>query len=105
MARQGIATIRNRIHSSFRGSQGRQKLLELTVTIEPDPEPNAIDVCDEFLIALEQDPDAMERWEELTPGKQRSLAHHVSSAKREETRIKRALDLAMKLRTRTLHGD
>jgi hypothetical protein len=57
----------------------------ISVTIEPDSEPNAIDVCDEFLIALEQDPDAMTRWEELTPGKQRSIAHHVSSAKREET--------------------
>ena len=78
---------------------------EISVTIEADPEPNAIDVYDEFLIALEQDPDAMTRWAELTPGKQRSIAHHVSSAKPEETRIKRAIDLAMKLRTRTLHGD
>ena len=78
---------------------------QVSVVIEPDPEPNAVDVCDEFLIALEQDPQAKARWEEFTPGKQRSIAHHISSAKREETRIKRALDIAMKLRTRTLHGD
>lgn len=75
------------------------------VELKPDPNPNQIDVCDELIIALEQDDEAKERWESMTPGKQRGIAYHVSRAKREETRIKRALDIAMKLRTRTLHGD
>ncbi len=77
----------------------------VSVVVEPDPEPDAVDVCDEFLIVLEQDPEAKERWETLTAGKQRGIALHVNSGKREETRIKRALDIAMKLRTRTLYGD
>ncbi|MEM9160053.1 MAG: YdeI/OmpD-associated family protein [Verrucomicrobiota bacterium] len=75
------------------------------VEMEADPNPDEVDVCDELLIALEQDEVARERWGELTPGKKRGLAYHVGSAKREETRIKRALDVAEKLRTRTLYGD
>ncbi len=77
----------------------------VAVEIEVDPAPDEVDVCDELLIALEQDEAARERWETLTPGKQRGLAYHVSSAKREETRVKRALDIALKLRTNTLYGD
>ncbi|MBK1877526.1 YdeI/OmpD-associated family protein [Pelagicoccus mobilis] len=75
------------------------------VEVEADPNANGIDVCDELLIALEQDKAARDRWESLTLGKQRGLAYHVGSAKREETRIKRALDIAEKLRTGTLSGD
>jgi hypothetical protein len=36
---------------------------------------------------------------------QRSIASYVTSAKRQETRIKRALELAHKLKTYTLYGD
>jgi len=75
------------------------------IELEADPNPEQIDVPDELLIALEQDEEANSRWESMTLGKRRGLAYHVSSAKREETRIKRALDIAIKLRTGTLHGD
>jgi hypothetical protein len=33
------------------------------------------------------------------------MAGYVTGAKREETRIKRALEMAYKLRTHTLYGD
>ncbi len=78
---------------------------KVSVILSVDPDPNYVEVCEEFLIALEQDAEAKERWEGLTPGMQRSLAHYVNGAKREETRVRRALEMAMKLRTRTLHGD
>ncbi len=78
---------------------------EVTVSLQPDSNPDQIDICDELMIVLEQDSDAKSRWDGLTKGKQRSLAYHVGEAKQEGTRIKRALDVAMKLRTRTLHGD
>ncbi len=77
----------------------------VVVEIEADPNPEQVDVPAELLVAPEQDEEANERWESMTLGKQRGLAYHVSGGKREETRIKRALDIAMKLRTRTLHGD
>ncbi len=77
----------------------------VSISIRPDPDPDSVEICDEFLIVLEQDSEANERWEGLTPGMQRSIAHHVNGAKREETRVKRSLDIAMKLKTRTLHRD
>lgn len=75
------------------------------VVLWPDPEPDRIDLCEEFETVLEQDPEAAERFFDMTPGMQRSIAMYANSAKRVETRIKRALELAHKLRTRTLHGD
>lgn len=73
--------------------------------IRRDPAPDTIDLGEEFTEVLEMDEEASERFYAMTPGKQRSLAYYVTSARREETRIKRALALAHKLRTHTLHGD
>ena len=75
------------------------------VTIEQDTDPDHIEMAAEFTAVLEQDPEALARWETFTVGKKRSLALYVSGAKRSETRIKRSLELAEKIRTRTLHGD
>jgi len=77
----------------------------IQVEIVPDPNPEQIDVPDELLIALEQDEEANSRWKSMTLGKRRGLAYHVSTAKQENTRIKRVLDIANKLRTGTIHGD
>lgn len=75
------------------------------VELEPHPDPNAVVLGEEFEAALALDDEAAERFRSMTPGLQRSLAYYVTSAKREETRIKRAIELTRKLRTRTLHGD
>ncbi len=75
------------------------------IELKPDPEPDRIDLGIEFTEVLEMDEEAAERFYSFTPGHQRSMAYYVTSAKREETRIKRALELAHKLRTRTLYGD
>ena len=73
--------------------------------LEEDPNPNQVEIGEEFEAVLEDDQPAAHRFYNMTPGKQRSLAHYVTSAKRVETRIKRALELAYKLRTYTLYGD
>lgn len=75
------------------------------VALEPAPDPDAVHVPAELAAALAQDPDAWARWETFTPGRQRSLALHVEQARRPETRERRALDLARKIRTHTLYGD
>jgi len=75
------------------------------VTIWSDPNPDTVDLCDEFRIALDQDEEAATRYFALSVGKRRSIAHYPNSAKRVETRIKRALEICHKLRTRTLHAD
>ncbi len=77
----------------------------VVVELAPDPDPDRIDLGEEFTEVLEMDDEAAERFFSFTPGKQRSLAHYVTSAKREETRIKRALELAHKIKTYTLYGD
>lgn len=75
------------------------------IILKADPDPDAVDICEEFSAVLKQDEAAAARFHSMSPGKQRSLVLYVTSAKREETRIKRALELARKLRTYTLSGD
>ncbi len=77
----------------------------VTVSLVPDPEPDAIDLTPEFIEALKQDEAARERWESFPRGRQRSLAHYLTSPKRAETRLRRAIEIAEKLRTYTLYGD
>ncbi|MEM6667383.1 MAG: YdeI/OmpD-associated family protein [Pseudomonadota bacterium] len=50
----------------------------------------AVVVPPELIGALAEDDNASDLWDELTPGKQRGYAYHVSSAKTEPTRVKRA---------------
>lgn len=77
----------------------------VTVSLVADPEPDVIDLSPEFIEALKQDDEARERWESFPLGRQRSLAHYLTSPKRADTRLKRALEIAEKLRTYTLYGD
>jgi len=84
---------------------GIQLGAELDATIKIDPEPDELDLAAEFVEALAQDENAKERWDSFTVGKQRSLNHYIISAKREDTRIQRAVELATKIRTHTLYGE
>lgn len=74
------------------------------VDLKADPDPDHVDLG-ELAAALEADPEAKARFDTFTPGKQRGLAHYVTSAKRPETRESRAEEIAHKLRTHTLYGD
>ena len=76
-----------------------------TVSLSPDPEPDALDMPDAFALVLEQDDEARTRWDTFTIGRQRSLLHYISSAKQEATQIKRSWELAEKIRTHSLYGD
>lgn len=78
-----------------------------TVEVElwASPDPDAVHLPPELTAALEQDPEAAARFDTFTPGRRRSLGIYVEEAKRPETRIKRALELAHKIRTHTLYGD
>ena len=74
------------------------------VELKADPDPDHVDLG-ELAAALEADPEAKARFDAFTPGRQRGLAHYVTSAKRPETRESRAEEIARKLRTYTLYGD
>ena len=77
----------------------------IEVSIERDPDPDFIELAVEFEAVLDEDEVAKKRWDTFTPGKQRSLAHFVNGPKRSETRIKRSLEMAEKIRTYSLYGD
>ncbi len=69
------------------------------VEFRPDPEPDAVDLTAELELTLAHDPEAHARWVTLTPGRQRTLAHRVASAKPEATRLRRAAEVAGWLRS------
>lgn len=77
----------------------------VAVDLRPDPNPDAIELGEEFTAALDEDPEAAARFFSFTPGMQRSLASYVTGAKRPETRLRRAYDLAEKIRSHRLHSD
>lgn len=75
------------------------------ITLAADPNPDHVDIPEEFDAALKDDPDAAARFATFTPGKQRSLVTYIHNGKRTQTRVKRALETAYKLRTYTLRSD
>ena len=64
----------------------------VTVGFEIDDQ-DAVDVPAELVSALEQDEVASKIWNNLTSGKQRGFAYMVDSAKRIETRERRAQEV------------
>jgi len=90
---------------------GQQYIKQIGVTIgdrvdvqmEIDAEPDAVELVEEFQAVLDTDEEAAALFAEFTPGMQRSLNVHVAQAKQTDTRIKRALELAEKIRTKSLH--
>lgn len=57
-------------------------------TIKPQPK-KEIQIPEELSIALKEDKDLQTSFKELTPGKQREYADHISEAKRDATKLKR----------------
>ncbi|NQV71769.1 DUF1905 domain-containing protein [bacterium] len=70
-----------------------------------DPNPDEIEIPSELKEAFQMDEIAKKRYFSMTPGMQRSLTTYVTGVKRPESRIKRAMELAYKLSSNTLHGD
>jgi len=60
------------------------------VVLGGDPDPDHVPVPDELAEALAKDPRAGWAWEAATPGKRRTLTFPVRTAKREQTRRRRA---------------
>lgn len=74
----------------------------LEVQLRADPKPDEVDLPDELELVLAQDDIARARWDTFTAGKRRTLLMYITPAKREETRIKRSVELAEKIRKRIL---
>ena len=72
--------------------------LTLKVQLSEDDSEFGYPVPEEWQAILDFDEEAAVIFKNLSPGKQRSVLHMVSSAKREETRITRALKIAENLK-------
>ena len=79
-----VATLEPAIRSYLREAVGYAKSGTL-----PAKEPGAIELPDELVEALDADPELAEAFHRLTPGRQRSYAINIGSAKKPETRIAR----------------
>ncbi len=62
-----------------------------------------LELPEELKEVMEQDEEAGKIFFGMTIGMQRSLAHYVSSVKNTDSRIKRAMELAYKMKTETLY--
>jgi Bacteriocin-protection, YdeI or OmpD-Associated/Domain of unknown function (DUF1905) len=93
------------VNRDFMKEAGISLKTPAVLAFQPDPTPDRLDMPEEFRLALDQDDAARARWDTVTPGRQRSLLVYITGAKTEPTRIKRALDLAQKIRTHSLYGD
>ena len=62
----------------------------VTVQLDEDQDPDRVDVPAELAALLATDPAVEHLWEELTPGRQRSLVYGVERSKRSDTRQRRA---------------
>lgn len=75
----------------------------IEISLVPDPNPDAVDLPEELEAVLDQDEDFSKIFRGLTPGRQRSLAIYVSSAKGIDTRINRSITLANKAKRGELY--
>lgn len=67
------------------------------LALEPDPEPNQVDLPPELAEAFEAWPEAREGFERLTGSMRRAVAQHVRTARQAETRARRAVELTERL--------
>jgi hypothetical protein len=69
----------------------------VTVEIYRNPDPDAIDIPEELIAAIEMEPEAVRKFEKLTSSMKRNMAYWVNSGKLPETRAKRAVEILRRL--------
>lgn len=71
---------------------------QVQVSLHKDDSEYGLPVPEEFTEVLEQDPEAKDFWEKLTPGKQRTMLYIVAQPKSSDLRIGRAVVIAEHLK-------
>lgn len=82
--------------------QARLKMGERAQVVFWLTDPDQVDLPEELSEVLAQDEQALAIWNQFTPGRQRSLAHYVKSAKSVDVRIRRSFELLEKAKAGTL---
>lgn len=75
---------------------------KIEMILMADPKPNELNEPEELVEVLAQEPEAFIAYQKLTIGVKRSLVFYISQAKTIDTRIKRALQMAEKMKNGTL---
>jgi hypothetical protein len=70
---------------------------QVTVSLAPDPEPDAVDLPAELAEGLAAWPEANATFQRQSASRKRSMAYHISNAKQAETRLKRTVQLLQRL--------
>lgn len=81
------------VRKKTKTSEGAKVLIE----IYRNPAPDVIDIPEELSAAIEMEPEAVRKFEKMTPGMKRSLAYWVNSGKLPETRVKRAVEILRRI--------
>ncbi|GIV30794.1 MAG: hypothetical protein KatS3mg029_0145 [Saprospiraceae bacterium] len=79
------------VNQGIRRKLGVEAGQRLQVTVEPDDSPYGLPMPEELKELLVQDAEGNRLFHNLTPGRQRNLLYIVGSARRSETRLRRAI--------------
>lgn len=66
---------------------------KLQIEVAPDNSKYGMPLCEELKEVLRQDKRAKQRFDKISPGKQRNIIHYVSTVKNSDKRIDRAVRL------------
>ena len=69
-----------------------------SISVRKDETEFQFEMPEVLLAVFDTDPEALLLFDKLTPGKKRSIMHHINSAKQEETKINRALKVIENLK-------
>lgn len=81
--------------------------IQLSVPVQVEfhlVDPDKLNIPEELIAVLEEDPEGKAAFEKLTPGYKRSLILYITSVKNVDSRIKRAIELINKAKYSQLHS-
>ncbi len=89
-------------HDLVMGTEVRKKTKaeegkKVVIEIYRNPAPDDVEIPEELTIAIEMEPEAVRKFEKMTPGMKRNMAYWVNSGKLPETRAKRAVEILRRI--------
>lgn len=81
--------------------------IQLSVPVQVEfhlVDPDKLNIPEELIAVLNEDPEGKVAFENLTTGYKRSLIHYITSVKNVDSRIKRAIELVDKAKYGQLYG-
>lgn len=94
-------------HFSVSAPLRKAAKIQLSVPVQVEfhlVDPDKLNIPEELIAVLEEDPEGKAAFEKLTTGYKRSLILYITSVKSVDSRIKRAIELINKAKYSQLHG-